>query len=45
MYVRTCFYGAKLMKIIYKTGIAKSATQGLLFYHFFNLNSLKSKKG
>ena len=45
MCVRTRFYGAKLMKIIYKNGITRSVTQGLSFYHFFDLNSLKSKKG
>jgi hypothetical protein len=44
MYVRTCFYGAKLMKIIYKTGIAKSATQGLPFLHFLRFKPIKKQK-
>jgi hypothetical protein len=44
MYVRTCFYGAKLMKIIYKTGIAKSATQGLPFHHLIRFKSIKKQK-
>ena len=44
MYVRTCFYGAKLMKIIYKTGITKSATQGLPFHHFLRFKPIKKQK-
>ena len=41
MYVRTCFYGAKLMKIIYKNGITKSVTQGLPFHHFLRFKPIK----
>ena len=44
MCVRTCFYGAKLMKIIYKTGITKSATQRLSFLHFLRFKSIKKQK-
>jgi hypothetical protein len=32
------------MKIIYKTGIAKSATQGLPFHHLIRFKSIKKQK-
>jgi hypothetical protein len=44
MCVRTCFYGAKLMKIIYKNGITKSVTQGLPFHHFLRFKPIKKQK-